>query len=244
MSLALATISPALMAQSSAAPAAAASAPANPEDKIPDWVKKQADNPIKWIIKQDNKTKTKPAAVAEEKAPKRPAATTAKKAKPEDEAPALAAPVINTRSNTVATKPADAPAIATPAAIAPPAVADAPATNAKPAVTEPPAATVATLSPPPEAAPLKSAKAALEEMVPISQAQPALSREVIQAGIRQGRVLVKFMVNPDGSVSDVAIAESSDKLLNKSVVAAVKQWIYKPINQQQPNTAEIAFKLE
>ncbi len=224
---ALLGFSAALVAQTPA-PAAGASAPAGADDKIPDWVKKQAENPMKWIIQQDSKPKAK-VATPEEKAVKRAAA---KKAKAEED--------------TVAATPTPPPR-ATPTA---PSVTATP-TPAKAAVVEPatdtPAvepAKVATLAPAPEPEPLKSAKAALDELVPISQAQPVLSRDILQAGIRQGRVVVKFNVNADGSVTDVAVSETSDKLLNKSVVAAVKQWIYKPINQAQSNTAEIAFKLE
>jgi TonB family protein len=241
LTLSLALLSPALKAQSAAPAPVAAPAPAAADDKIPEWVKKQADNPIKWIIQQDGKPKTKPAT-AEEKPVKR-AATAPKKAKSEEEN-TVAAPVANTRTVPAAAvaKPSPAPLVNEPvlAAPAPVKTPEQPVANK---AAEPPAA-VATLAPAPEAAPLLSAKAALDALVPISQAQPVLSRDILQAGIRQGRVMVKFMVNADGSVTDVAVAETSDKLLNKSVIAAVKQWIYKPITQAQANTAEIAFKLE
>lgn len=249
LALSLALLSPALRAQSTApAPAAApAAAPASADDKIPDWVKKQADNPIKWIIQQDGKPKTKPASAEDkpDKPAKRAAApATAKKAKSEEEN-TVAAPVANTRTTpaTAATKPSPAPAVNNESILAAPVKTPEQPAASKTVAAEPPAA-VATLAPAPEVAPLKSAKAALDELVPISQAQPVLTRDILQAGIRQGRVMVKFIVNADGSVTDVAVAETSDKLLNKSVIAAVKQWIYKPITQAQSNTAEIAFKLE
>jgi TonB family protein len=241
LTLSLALLSPALKAQSAAPAPAAAPAAATADDKIPEWVKKQADNPIKWIIQQDGKPKTKPAT-AEEKPAKR-AATTPKKAKSEEEN-TVAAPVANTRTTPAAAvaKPSPAPVVNEPV-LAAPAANKTPEQAVANKAAEPPAA-VATLAPAPEAAPLLGAKAALDALVPISQAQPVLSRDILQAGIRQGRVMVKFMVNADGSVTDVTVAETSDKLLNKSVIAAVKQWIYKPITQAQANTAEIAFKLE
>ncbi len=242
-----------------AAPQAGASVPASGasgasgatgEDKnIPDWVKKQADNPIKWIIQQDPKTKAKPAAderAAAAAAAKKAAAAAAKKAKAEE------TPVVNTRNATPAATANTSSAASTAAVVntTPQAASTvaAPVTNAPttptPAPVPEPIATpaVAALSPEPE--PKEPPKPLLAELIPISQPQPNLPREFLLGGSRAGRVVVNFTVNPDGSVSDAVIGESSDRLLNRAVLSAVKQWIYKPIPQAQPNSAVIAFQLE
>jgi TonB family protein len=225
------------------APQGSASAAANGDDKnIPDWVKKQADNPIKWIIQQDPKAKTKPAVdekAAAAAAAKKAAAAAARKARAE-EIPVVSTravtPTTNTNTNTTAPVSSNAVTTAAPVTSEPatPPPAPAPEPVATPAV--------AALSPEPE--PKELPKPLLADLIPISQPQPNLPREFLQSGARAGRVVVNFTVNPDGSVSDAAISESSDRLLNRAVLSAVKQWIYKPIAQSQPNSAVIAFQLD
>jgi TonB family protein len=209
------------------------------ETKIPDWVKKQADNPVKWIIQQENKPKAKTAV--EEKAITKKAV--AKKAGRAEEEAVVATPAPAPITTTVrAAAPASAGASASPSTNITAKPAEEPAAVAVEAPAVAPIPAVAALAPPPE--PKAPPPPLIEELVPINQPQPVLNREVLQAGIRSGRVLVSFTVNTDGSVKDPAVTETSDRLLNRSVIAAVKQWVYKPINKPQTKTVEIAFQLE
>jgi TonB family protein len=115
------------------------------------------------------------------------------------------------------------------------------------AVTAPPAAPIENL---PAAAPAIAAAAPAklepepepeEPLRVLSQVQPELTRQIINANLDKGRVKVKYKVNPDGSVSDAEIVTSSNRVLNNSVLAALKQWKYAPIKEGRETQAEFAF---
>ena len=55
-------------------------------------------------------------------------------------------------------------------------------------------------------------------------------------------MVVRFTVNPDGSVADVAVRSSSDRALDPIALDAVSQWRYKPIAAAQPHAVELVFK--
>lgn len=57
--------------------------------------------------------------------------------------------------------------------------------------------------------------------------QPAYPAEAIAAK-SEGRVLVEFVVEADGSVSRVKVKQSSDPRFDEAALAAVRQWKFKP----------------
>lgn len=251
-------VSPSIHAQTPAP------APANSGDdkNIPEWVKKQADNPIKWIIQQDNKNKPskdeKPAKKAATKKPVRdeevaspapinpvsvrtPSVTNGTGTITRTAAPVTATPVAATPDTNTTANPNPAAAAATQTTSPAAEAGNTPELNAAAIPAPPPAETKPVEAPNPSNAAVAQV---IDELIPISQPQPTLPREFLQSGAKSGRVVVNFIVNPDGNVSDVAITETSDRLLNRSVTNAVKQWIYKPISKPLPNRAEIAFQLD
>lgn len=154
--------------------------------------------------------------------------------------------------------PAPAPA-ARPAAK--PAVANAPAPEAeKPLVTTAPAVEPTPQAPPPVAAPatpptLAAAAPAMAKAPPppveeeddmplkaLSQPQPVIPRNVL-ATLNTGKVMVRFIVEPNGSVSNVEVLSSSSRLLNKPTVTAISTWKFEPIKTPRPAQIEIAFNL-
>ena len=58
-----------------------------------------------------------------------------------------------------------------------------------------------------------------------------------------GEVVLDFVVNPDGSVSNVAIRSATDKALESAALDAVRQWRYEPIATAQAHGAQLVFKL-
>ncbi|MFM2399091.1 MAG: hypothetical protein RL341_1248 [Pseudomonadota bacterium] len=179
--------------------------------------KRQADNPYKWIMIMDDKPRPKKDEPKEKRAPAREAAPVA--------APA-AAPAPAPRSFEPRTPAVAAPA---PAPIPSAALVENPPVPAAPAVA---AAAPAKLEPEPEPE---------EPLRALAQAQPELTRQIINANIEKGRVKVKYKVNPDGSVSDAEIVNTTNRALNSSVLAALKQWKYAPIKQARETQVEFAF---
>jgi TonB family protein len=201
----------------------AQSTDSKPADESPtDRAKRQAENPLKWIMMLDDKPRQ----------PAKPAAAEQGKRAP--------APAANRGGGS------EAAAAAAPRVVAAPVSAPVPAPAPAPAPVVIPAATVAAVE---TAAAIAPAIAAPAPEIPeplklITQVAPELSRDVINKGLRRGNVKVKFNVLPDGSVADIEIMSSSDRALNKSVLAAVQQWKYAPVKRLQQHGAEVAFNLD
>ncbi len=94
--------------------------------------------------------------------------------------------------------------------------------------------------PEPEPAPLP------EEDTPlrlITKVDPEYPRALLSQQ-RNGSVLVKFVVQADGSVEGVEALKSPDRKLSAAAVAAVKQWRFAPVNKPRPVSVEIGFQME
>ena len=180
---------------------------------------RQADNVMRWIKVHSDK----------------PRATAAVPAKPnEPTAPATAK--------------APAPAPAKPIAIA--AASPAPtAESAKAAVAALPEPAVPVVAPPPVTPPAALAKApeppppVEEEETPLkalAQAQPVIPRNVL-ASLTAGRVMVRFTVEANGSVSNPEVLSSSSRQLNKPTLAAISSWRFEPIKTARIAQVEFDF---
>lgn len=94
--------------------------------------------------------------------------------------------------------------------------------------------------PEPEPAPLP------EEDTPlrlVTKVDPEYPRALLSQQ-RNGSVMVKFVVQPDGSVEGVEAIKSPDRKLSAAAVAAVKQWRFAPVNKARPVSVEIGFQME
>lgn len=94
--------------------------------------------------------------------------------------------------------------------------------------------------PEPEPAPLP------EEDTPlrlVNKVDPEYPRALLSQQ-RNGSVMVKFVVQTDGSVEHVEATKSPDRKLSVAAVAAVKQWRFAPINKPRPVSVEIGFQME
>lgn len=123
-----------------------------------------------------------------------------------------------------------------PEARPPPATAVAPLPQS--AVTTP--ATVAAA--PPAAQPVQAPARSASELVAVRVPQPVYPPDALRAGIA-GEVVVKFVVNADGRVGDVAIISAQPQgVFDKNVLAAVRRWKFKPISD--PMTVSRSFKFD
>jgi TonB family protein len=211
------------------------------ESKIPEWVKRQARSPYKVII-ESNSVKAKPAPAKEDnstkkavkKAPARPAASVpapAAVAADKRSPPALATPVATPASQNAGA--AEAPAAEPGADSATPPDPDATINNdtaTAAATLSAPAAVAAAAEPPP--------------LTLIKRVEPALTTDLLDSRLNTAKVVVAFTVNPNGEVSNVFVAESSDRRLNRSVLRAVQAWVYAPIPKPREHRVSFAFKME
>lgn len=187
----------------------AASAPGAAVDPM-ERAKRQADNVMRWI--KVHADKPRPAPVAPTPPP----------------APLAVKPVVP--KAVALTTP---PEIQKPeAAVPPPAEIPAPLPVVVPAPIAPVQAPV--LAPPP---PVEE-----EEEVPLkalAQEQPVIPRNVLASLNSPGKVMVQFMVETNGSVSNVQVLSSSRTQLNRPTIAAVTNWRFEPV--KAPRVAQIEF---
>lgn len=180
-------------------------------DNVYRFIKLFADKPAKAMV---DPAKVKPKSDITAPAPRRPDAQTVAAPASTEPAPAEAAPVA--ASSPVVTEAA-AP---TPAASAAPADTQVEATAAvaaqAPVVEEP------------------------EELTLIQQVEPEFPRE-LRNTISQGKVMLAFTVQPDGSVSGTTIVSASNRRLGKPAMDAVSKWRFTPIRTARAAQVEIEF---
>ena len=55
-------------------------------------------------------------------------------------------------------------------------------------------------------------------------------------------VVLDLLVRADGSVGEATVLSSTDKALEPLALAAVRQWRYKPIAEDQPHAVQMVFR--
>ncbi len=215
-------------------------------DKVFQWIKFHAEKGETKKPEHQAKTDAKPEPKSEPRAQPAVAKSTVPARKSDDDSRTVAmSPSDSQRGDpggmtrTSLTASSAVPASATPPAytgripesmaMAAPATAPVVGTPAAPAQ-----------QPEPEPAPLP------EEDTPlrlVNKVDPEYPRALLSQQ-RNGSVMVKFVVQTDGSVEQVEATKSPDRKLSIAAVAAVKQWRFAPINKPRPVSVEIGFQME
>jgi TonB family protein len=159
------------------------------------------------------------------------------------------------RKPVAAPKPAEAPAVAElKRPVAPPvqqASMQPTAPVAPPAAQTPPAAEVASPAPAPASEPAVAAlsRQPLEppppkrDIIPIRTDEPHLSPALLREQ-PHGIVKVEFDIQPDGSVGDVKVLSSTNRVLNRPTVDAVQAWKFQPVDEILTVQTEVDYKLD
>lgn len=235
------------------AQAQSAEAPAKPASgnglSDSDRAKRDADKVLQWIkfVASKPAAKPEPAAAPAPASPPvshvaakasiapKAAAATATQAPP----PVAANTVTERATETAVAVPADAAASVASAQAEP---APAPAGFDRQMLAAAPAAVPQTpRTDPVPAAPPKPAED--EPLRLISKVEPEMPRQMLN-GFRDGTVLVRFIVRPDGSVGEAEAIKATNKRLAGSALAAVRQWKFAPLAQAREATVEIGFRTE
>ena len=114
-----------------------------------------------------------------------------------------------------------------------------------PVIQTAPAITVVQTTPPPVAAPVAppvQAAPVRKEFKPLQRVNPAFPRQALQQGLT-GRVIAWVHVAPNGSVTNVEIKQSSNRLFDREVVRALSQWRFNPEPVGFIGEYEIVFNL-
>jgi protein TonB len=90
------------------------------------------------------------------------------------------------------------------------------------------------------AAPVPEVEVALRA---IAQPQPEFPRE-LRSTVTQGKVVMAFTVQPDGSVSEPTVLNTTNRKLSKPALEAVAKWRFEPIRIARVAQVEIAFDLQ
>ena len=209
---------------------------AQPSDAAPsERAKRDADKVFHWIMIQGDRTRKAPAAAAKDSKDAkddRPAARPTRVAAPE------AAPI---RSRPEATVAAAAPVGSKPAEVpaggpGPSPVADASKPNAGLARAE-------TAPPAPTAPAVELGHDAPQTLVALAQPAPQFPANLMRM-LRRGTVQVRFSVQPDGSVSNVEVLQTTSVRLNNAALEAIAQWRFQPVSKMQTGAVEVGFDLD
>jgi TonB family protein len=95
------------------------------------------------------------------------------------------------------------------------------------------------------ASPIRAATdtSGVEALAPLSRPEPQFSQAMMRA-LHHGQIKLRFIVLPDGSVSDPSVVASSNEGLNHSALIAVAQWRFAPIRRAQLGEVELGFDLD
>jgi TonB family protein len=202
-------------------------------------VQRDADNPLRMILEAG---KLKPRAKADDSDAAPKAGAEARPAGPKAAPP----PQIGTLSDvlvpSLAPLPEGLPAAAETVTYVPPAPYDAdnyfgvapPIAGGAPSAARPPTAVL-----PPGAAPARASRATLQL---VDYVAPAIDERTRRRLRVDGEVVLAFTVNPDGSVSDLAVRSASDRALEPAAIDAVSKWRYQPIASAQAHGVQLVFK--
>lgn len=236
LALALLACASAAQAQSNTAPAGGDSA-----KDISDRVKKDAASPLYWI--RLNAQKADPGAskaprITEVKSAPRPPRAAPAAALAGTPPPALPAaappPVAATATHPPASvpQPADEGLAAAPASLGAAGGLVAPSGAASTA-TDTARAAGAPVDDEPDDQPLALVKAE----------EPEFSATAMRK-LRKGTVQVRFEVQADGSVANVAVVQTSHRSLNQAALDAVAAWRFQPVRNPRSAVVDLGFDLD
>ncbi|HEY3583270.1 MAG TPA: energy transducer TonB, partial [Casimicrobiaceae bacterium] len=92
------------------------------------------------------------------------------------------------------------------------------------------------------AAPSAATIAPARRLVPITQEAPAFPREALAAGLANGNVKARVVVDAKGAVSSVEIVDSSHRAFDRTVREALSHWRFEPGTASRTTTVDVAFK--
>jgi protein TonB len=116
-----------------------------------------------------------------------------------------------------------------------------PVIQTAPAITVVQTTPPAVVAPPTPPAPAQ-ASPVRKEFKPLQRVNPAFPRQALQQGLT-GRVIAWVHVAPNGSVTNVEIKQSSNRLFDREVVRALSQWRFNPEPVGFIGEYEIVFNL-
>lgn len=87
--------------------------------------------------------------------------------------------------------------------------------------------------------------AGITNPVPLRSPRPSYTSEAMRAKI-QGKVELEAIVNADGSVGDVRVTRSLDRVygLDNEALRAARQWVFRPATDREGNPVPIVVTLE
>ena len=233
------------LAMGQSAPAPAASAPGAVDPSVSERIKKDAASPLYWIRLNAQKADTggakpagpriievKPAPVAARPAAPAAAAGGGGNANATATVASSGGSTGMGTSSETATQAATLP-VGTPAGanLAGTAAASLVA-PAAPSATE--AARVATQAPVEEP----------DEPLALLKANEPEFSVVAMRRLRKGTVQVRFEVQPDGRVANVAVVQTSNKSLNDAAIEAVNSWVFKPVRSPRSAVVDLGFDID
>jgi len=221
------------------APAGAQVAPSAAAASAAERAQKEADRTMYWI----RVLATKPAPV---KAPPAPAPRPVVAAAP------AARPVAEAHDKLKVATPTGTPSNATNAAPAQLALAQAPTLSQPPIASASDTSALSSNHADDIAAGLADTTAP-EPALPPAEPDPGLSQmKLVQPDfppnvvkrVHKGNVEVRFEVDPEGTVTDAVVVQSSNARLNSAAIEAIRQWRFKPTPMSHTAAVNLVFDID
>ncbi|HEX5682472.1 MAG TPA: TonB family protein [Ideonella sp.] len=240
-----------LLAVGQAVPPAPAASAADPS--VSERVKKDAAGPLYWIRLNAQKTDPGPAKPAPRIVEVKPAVAAAPRSAPSPTAAQSASTVVanNAGSNAPASTGArlQAADTASSAPIEATAILVAPAPLSVGGSTASVAGSAGLAAPSGAAAATEAARAATveepdDQPLALVQAGEPEFPAIVMRRLRKGNVQVRFEVQPDGSVANATVVQTSNRNLNEAALEAVAAWRFQPVRTPRSAVVDLGFDLD
>jgi len=236
------------LAQAQTAPSGAGSAPGGTEAQISERVKKDAASPLYWIRLNAQKSD---GATAPKAAPRIAEIRPARQAPPAAPQAGTGATAVATGTGSAALPSGPAPGSATlsstsdaSATLAAPAPLAAPSPAANLAGTVGAGMVAPAASSAADAARAAAVAAEPEEALALVKADEPEFPVIVMRRLRKGHVQVRFDVQPDGSVANASVVQTSARSLNEAALEAVRTWQFKPVSSVRSAVVDLGFDLD
>jgi protein TonB len=95
-----------------------------------------------------------------------------------------------------------------------------------------------------DAARAATAAAEAEEPLALVKADEPEFPIIVMRRVRKGNVQVRFDVQPDGSVANATVVQTSARSLNDAALEAVRAWQFKPVSSPRGAIVDLGFDLD
>ena len=81
-----------------------------------------------------------------------------------------------------------------------------------------------------------------EPLVILQEVEPEFPISIVRRQ-KKGNVVMRFVVQPDGTVAQINVVKTTNPFLNPAAIQALSRWKFQPLSHPQGGTVELGFDL-